>query len=142
VVRSLGHIRRRGHDDRYRLLAAVEPDYPACGNIPDYGSGPATSRIVVQNITFEGGYDGTHQTACTTNEPQCWDGGVDGGGAIYAEGGQFKAEEGTPAAAAAARSTTTAPTTTRLSRGRFLNNNSAREGGGPSSMSWMPAGAR
>jgi len=48
-------------------------------------------RIVVQNITFEDGYNGTHQATCTANVPRCWYGGVDGGGAIYAEGGQFKA---------------------------------------------------
>jgi hypothetical protein len=48
-------------------------------------------RIVVQNITFEEGYDGTHQPTCTANIPRCWYGGVDGGGAIYVEGGQFKA---------------------------------------------------
>jgi hypothetical protein len=48
-------------------------------------------QVVVQNITFEDGYDGTRQATCTANAPQCWYGGVDGGGAIYAEGGQFKA---------------------------------------------------
>src|SRR3984957_14584033 len=48
-------------------------------------------RIVVQNITFEDGFNGTHQATCTANAPRCWYGGVDGGGAIYAEGGQFKA---------------------------------------------------
>jgi hypothetical protein len=48
-------------------------------------------QIVVQNMTFENGFDGTPQVACTANIPQCWYGGVDGGGAIYAEGGQFKA---------------------------------------------------
>jgi hypothetical protein len=48
-------------------------------------------QIVVQNITFEDGFDGTHQATCTANVPQCWYGGVDGGGAIYAQGGQFKA---------------------------------------------------
>jgi len=48
-------------------------------------------RIVVQNITFKYGYNGTHQATCTANAPRCWYGGVDGGGAIYAEGGQFKA---------------------------------------------------
>jgi hypothetical protein len=48
-------------------------------------------RIVVQNLTFSDGYNGTHQATCTANEPKCWYGGVDGGGAIYAEGGQFKA---------------------------------------------------
>jgi hypothetical protein len=48
-------------------------------------------RIVVQNITFEDGFNGTHQATCTANVPRCWYGGVDGGGAIYAEGGQFKA---------------------------------------------------
>ena len=47
--------------------------------------------ITVQNITFEDGYDATPQTTCTANAPQCWYGGVDGGGAIYAEGGQFRA---------------------------------------------------
>ncbi len=48
-------------------------------------------QIVVQNITFTGGFNGTHQATCTANIPRCWYGGVDGGGAIYAEGGQFKA---------------------------------------------------
>jgi hypothetical protein len=48
-------------------------------------------RIVVQNITFEDGYDGSHQATCTANVPKCWYGGVDGGGAVYVEGGQFKA---------------------------------------------------
>lgn len=48
-------------------------------------------KIVVQNVTFERGYDGTHQASCTANIPRCWYGGVDGGGAIYVEGGQFKA---------------------------------------------------
>jgi hypothetical protein len=48
-------------------------------------------QIVVQNITFEDGYDGAHQAACTANVPRCWYGGVDGGGAIYVEGGRFKA---------------------------------------------------
>jgi hypothetical protein len=48
-------------------------------------------RIVVQNITFSDGFNGTHQATCTANVPRCWYGGVDGGGAIYAEGGQFKA---------------------------------------------------
>ena len=48
-------------------------------------------QIVVQNITFKDGFNGTHQATCTANVPRCWYGGVDGGGAIYAEGGQFKA---------------------------------------------------
>ena len=48
-------------------------------------------QIVVQNITFQDGYDGAHQATCTANSPKCWYGGVDGGGAIYVEGGQFKA---------------------------------------------------
>ena len=48
-------------------------------------------EIVVQNITFKDGYDGAHQATCTANIPRCWYGGVDGGGAIYVEGGQFKA---------------------------------------------------
>jgi hypothetical protein len=48
-------------------------------------------QIVVQNITFEDGFNGTNQTTCRANAPQCWFGGVAGGGAIYAEGGQFKA---------------------------------------------------
>lgn len=47
--------------------------------------------VVVQNITFKDGYDGTHQATCTDNAPRCWYGGVDGGGAVYVEGGQFKA---------------------------------------------------
>lgn len=47
--------------------------------------------IVVQNITLEDGFNGAHQsTTCTQNIPMCWYGGVDGGGAIYVEGGQFK----------------------------------------------------
>ena len=48
-------------------------------------------RVVVQNITFEDGYDGTHQATCAANVPKCWYGGVDGGGAIYVEGGRFAA---------------------------------------------------
>ena len=48
-------------------------------------------QVVVQNITFADGFDGTHQARCTDNVPKCWYGGVDGGGAIYAQGGQFKA---------------------------------------------------
>jgi hypothetical protein len=48
-------------------------------------------QIVVENITLEDGFDGTHQATCTANAPQCWYGGVDGGGAVYVEGGQFKA---------------------------------------------------
>ena len=48
-------------------------------------------RIVVQNITFEDGYSRTHQATCTADIPTCWYGGVDGGGAIYVEGGQFRA---------------------------------------------------
>ena len=48
-------------------------------------------QIVVQNIAFEDGYNGTHQATCTANIPRCWYGGVNGGGAIYVEGGQFKA---------------------------------------------------
>jgi hypothetical protein len=48
-------------------------------------------RIVVQNMTFQGGYNGARQATCTANIPKCWYGGVDGGGAIYVEGGQFRA---------------------------------------------------
>jgi hypothetical protein len=55
-----------------------------CVNQPD-------PQIVVQNITFENGYNGAHQATCTANIPSCWYGGVDGGGAIYIEGGQFRA---------------------------------------------------
>jgi hypothetical protein len=55
-----------------------------CVNQPD-------PQVVVQNITFRDGSDGTHQATCTANIPRCWYGGVDGGGAVYAEGGQFRA---------------------------------------------------
>jgi hypothetical protein len=48
-------------------------------------------EVVVQNITFEDGFAGAHQASCAANSPGCWYGGVDGGGAIYVEGGQFKA---------------------------------------------------
>lgn len=48
-------------------------------------------QIVVQNLTFTGGYAKAHQAMCTDNTPKCWYGGVTGGGAIYVEGGQFKA---------------------------------------------------
>ncbi len=48
-------------------------------------------QITVQNITFEDGYSDAHQASCTGNIPTCWYGGVDGGGAVYVEGGQFKA---------------------------------------------------
>jgi hypothetical protein len=53
-------------------------------------------QVVVQNITFQDGYSGAQQNmSCTQNAPTCWYGGVDGGGAIYAEGGQFKAVNST-----------------------------------------------
>lgn len=49
-------------------------------------------RIVVQNITLADGYAAARQQrSCTANRPVCWYGGVDGGGAIYVEGGQFRA---------------------------------------------------
>ena len=48
-------------------------------------------QIVVQNITVKDGYDGARQATCTANIPRCWYGGVSGGGAIYVEGGQFRA---------------------------------------------------
>jgi hypothetical protein len=49
-------------------------------------------RVVVQNITFADGYAAARQnTACRANKPVCWYGGLGGGGAIYVEGGQFKA---------------------------------------------------
>jgi hypothetical protein len=48
-------------------------------------------QIVVQNITFKDGYDGTPQATCGDNVPSCWYGGVNGGGAIYVQGGQFRA---------------------------------------------------
>ena len=49
-------------------------------------------QVVVQNITLEDGYSNAQQDmSCTQNTPTCWYGGVDGGGAIYAEGGQFTA---------------------------------------------------
>jgi hypothetical protein len=48
--------------------------------------------IVVQNLTLEDGFNGSQQPmTCTQNIPACWYGGDDGGGAIYVEGGQFKA---------------------------------------------------
>ena len=47
--------------------------------------------VVVQNITLKDGYNGSHQATCKANIAKCWYGGVDGGGAIYVEGGQFKA---------------------------------------------------
>jgi hypothetical protein len=37
-------------------------------------------QIVVQNITFEDGYNGAHQATCTANTQTCWYGGVDAGG--------------------------------------------------------------
>jgi hypothetical protein len=47
-------------------------------------------QVVVQNITFADGYDGTRQATCSDNAPRCWYGGVDGGGAVYVEGGRLK----------------------------------------------------
>jgi hypothetical protein len=47
-------------------------------------------QIVVQNITFEDGSSSTPESTCT-GPADCWYGGLSGGGAIYAEGGQFKA---------------------------------------------------
>lgn len=48
-------------------------------------------QISVQNITFADGFDATHQASCTADIPKCGYGGVDGGGAVYVEGGRFKA---------------------------------------------------
>jgi hypothetical protein len=48
-------------------------------------------QVVVQNITFRDGFDDTPQATCSDNTPACWYGGVSGGGAIYVQGGQFKA---------------------------------------------------
>jgi hypothetical protein len=48
-------------------------------------------QVTVQNITFEDGFSPAHQATCTANVSACWYGGVSGGGAIYIEGGQFKA---------------------------------------------------
>lgn len=49
-------------------------------------------RIVVQNITLADGYAAARQRrSCTANKPVCWYGGIDGGGAVYVEGGQFRA---------------------------------------------------
>lgn len=49
-------------------------------------------QIVVQNISFEDGYSGAQQSlSCTQSAVSCWYGGVDGGGAVYVEGGQFTA---------------------------------------------------
>jgi hypothetical protein len=61
--------------------------------LPNWGdcASQAYPRIVVQNITFENGFDGTPQATCTADVPSCGYGGVAGGGAIYVEGGQFKA---------------------------------------------------
>ncbi len=47
-------------------------------------------QLTVQDITLEDGYNGTRQQAGGTG-PDTWYGGVNGGGAIYAEGGQFSA---------------------------------------------------
>jgi hypothetical protein len=46
-------------------------------------------QLTVQNITFQDGYNGARQV--NSREPSGWYGGSSGGGAIYAEGGQFKA---------------------------------------------------
>jgi len=49
-------------------------------------------QVVVQNITLEDGYAAARQNAaCNANKPACWYGGITGGGAVYVEGGQFKA---------------------------------------------------
>jgi hypothetical protein len=49
-------------------------------------------EVVVQNITLQDAYNAAQQNvSCTQNAPVCWYGGVDGGGAVYDEGGQFEA---------------------------------------------------
>jgi hypothetical protein len=80
ITLSGGHKRRILYSD----TCAVTWSTDDCVNQP-------YPQIVVQNITLEDGYDDAHQATCTANTPRCWYGGVDGGGAIYVEGGQFKA---------------------------------------------------
>ena len=49
-------------------------------------------QVVLQHITLAHSYAAARQnTGCTANRPVCWYGGVSGGGAVYVEGGQFKA---------------------------------------------------
>ena len=48
-------------------------------------------QIVVQNITFRTASTARTRPPAPPMCRRCWYGGVDGGGAIYAEGGQFKA---------------------------------------------------
>jgi hypothetical protein len=75
-----------GEDERRILFSDTckGPKWGACTN-------QSHPNIVVQNITFANGYDAAHQVTCSENIPKCGYGGVDGGGAIYVEGGQFKA---------------------------------------------------
>ncbi len=87
VLDGGGLVTLSGAGQRRILFSDTCAGTPSTSNCTDQ----PYPQIVVQNITFEGGYDGTPQTTCTSNIPSCWYGGVDGGGAIYAEGGQFKA---------------------------------------------------
>lgn len=87
VLDGGGRVTLSGTGKRRILISdtcAGTPSTDDCVNQP-------YPQVVVQNITFKDGYDGTPQATCTDNVPQCWYGGVDGGGAIYDEGGQFKA---------------------------------------------------
>jgi hypothetical protein len=87
VVLDGGGLVTLSGEGRRRILfsdTCPGPAWSACVNQP-------FPRIVVQNITFREGYAGAHQASCTANIPKCGYGGVDGGGAIYVEGGQFKA---------------------------------------------------
>ena len=57
----------------------VPPPTPApVGGRRTTASTSRIRQIVVQNITFKDGYNGTHQATCTANIPECWYGGVAG----------------------------------------------------------------
>jgi hypothetical protein len=77
ITLSGGGIRRILYSD----TCAGRPSTTDCYDQP-------YPQVVVQNITFAHGYSGTHEiSGCNSTSPAC----SYGGGAIFAEGGQFKA---------------------------------------------------
>ncbi|MGH3397915.1 MAG: hypothetical protein ACRDPO_24820 [Streptosporangiaceae bacterium] len=81
-------------------------------------------RIVVQNITFEDGFNGTHQATCTANAPRCWYGGAAIGW------GANPAASGTPGGGSGGVIYNDGTGYSTLIAGTIMRNNSAREGGG------------
>jgi len=106
-------------------------------------------RVVVENITFEDGFDGTHQATCTANIPACWYGGrCSNGGALSSISVQWDvlnseftnnraigwganpASPGTPGGGSGGAIYLDGRDDNVLIAGTVMGSNTAREGGG------------